>query len=92
LGKDELQRAKDHLTGRLMLGLETSDQLAGFCGGQEILTREIISPQDLIKKIQAVTVEEIISVGREIFQARKLNLAVIGPFKEKEKFEKILKL
>jgi predicted Zn-dependent peptidase len=92
LGKDELQRAKDHLTGRLMLGLETSDQLAGFCGGQEILTREIIRPQDLIKKIQAVEAEEIISVGREIFQARKLNLAVIGPFKEKEKFEKILKL
>ncbi len=92
LEKNELQRAKDHLIGRLMLGLETSDQLAGFYGGQEILTREIIGPQDLIKKIQAVTAEEIAAVAGEIFQNQKLNLAVIGPFKEKEKFEKILKL
>jgi len=29
---------------------------------------------------------------RDIFQPAKLNLALIGPFKEKEKFEKLLKI
>jgi len=88
----ELQRAKDHLIGRLIIGLETSDQLAGFYGGQEIITREILTPKETIKKIQAVKKEEIRAVANEIFQNQKLNLAIIGPFKEKEKFEKMLKI
>lgn len=92
----ELQRAKDHFSGHLMLGLETSDALAGFYGGQEILTRKIASPEELTEKIQAVKAEEIQAVARDIFQNNKLNLALIGPFSvengDKEKFEKILKL
>lgn len=88
----ELQRAKEHLIGRLIIELETSDQLAGFYGGQEIITRKTITPEEAIKKIQAVRSEEISGVASEIFQNQKLNLAIIGPFKEKERFEKILKL
>jgi len=88
----ELERAKEHLIGRLIIGLETSDQLAGFYGGQEIVTKKIITPQETIKKIQKVKSEEISGVASEIFQNQKLNLAIIGPFKEKERFEKILKM
>ena len=88
----ELQRVKEHLIGYLVVGLETSDQLAGFYGGQEIITRKIIAPKDAIKKIQAVKSEEISGVASEIFQNQKLNLAIIGPFKEKEGLEKILKI
>ncbi|PIP92296.1 hypothetical protein COW77_00635, partial [Candidatus Wolfebacteria bacterium CG18_big_fil_WC_8_21_14_2_50_39_7] len=61
-------------------------------GGQEIVTKKIITPQETIKKIQKVKSEEISGVASEIFQNQKLNLAIIGPFKEKERFEKILKM
>lgn len=88
----ELERAKEHLVGNLMLGLETSDALAGFYGGQEVIKREIRTPEEYAQKIRAVTAEEIQSVAKDIFQNNKLNLAVIGPFKDREKFEKILKL
>jgi len=88
----ELERAKEHLIGRLIIGLETSDQLSAFYGAQEIVTRKIISPQDTIKKIQKVKSEEIVSVAKEIFQNQKLNLAIIGPFKEKQRFEKAILL
>ncbi|MBI5079543.1 insulinase family protein [Candidatus Wolfebacteria bacterium] len=73
---------------------ETSDELAGFYGGQEILVKKIITPAELIKKIQAVKAEEIMAVAKDIFRNQKLNLAIIGPFgaKEKGKIEKILKL
>ncbi len=90
--KNELQKAKDHLTGTLMLGLETSDALSGFYGGQEIITKKLLTPQELAKKYQAVKAEEIMEVAKYIFQNDKLNLALIGPFKDKEKFEKILTL
>src|SRR3972149_10976201 len=36
----ELQKVKDHLIGGLILGLETSDDLARFYGGQEIIEGE----------------------------------------------------
>jgi len=88
----ELQRHKDHLIGHLIMGLETSDHLATFYGGEEILTREIITPEELIKKIQQVKSAEIIQVASDIFQNQKLNLAIIGPFEESERFAKILKL
>ena len=88
----ELARAKEHLVGTLMLGLETSSALAGFYGDQEIIEKKIAAPEEYEKKIRAVTTEEIQSVARDIFQNNKLNLAVIGPIKDKERFEKILTL
>lgn len=90
--EEELKRAKEHLTGQLILSLETSNQLAGFFGSQEILEHKIITPEELVAKIQAVTSEQIKEVAKEIMENKNLNLALIGPFKEKERFEKILKL
>jgi len=90
--QDELQRAKDHLTGGMMLSLETSDSLANFCGGQEVLTGKVNTPQELADNIQAVTSEEIMSVAQDIFRNDRLNLALIGPFKDKNEFDKLLRL
>lgn len=92
IGEKELQKAKDHITGNLLISLETSDELAGFYGSQEILTRKIVSPEEMAKKIQSVKVEEIIEIADDIFKNSKLNLALIGPFEDKGKFESILKL
>ena len=92
INEKELERAKNHLIGHLIIGLETSDQLAGFYGIEEILTRKIITPQELIKKIQEVKNGEIREIANDIFQDSKLNLALIGPFGEPARFEKILSL
>lgn len=89
---DELKKAQDHLTGGLILGLETSDQLASFYGGQEILTKKVESPRDFVKKIRAVQSNEIIKVARDIFTNKRLNLAVIGPYKKTTAFRKIVRL
>lgn len=90
--EEELQKVKDHLTGNLAIGLETSNALAGFYGGQEITLKKVLTPQEIMKKIQSVTAKQIKEVAQEIFQNNKLNLAVLGPFKDKEKFENIFKL
>ncbi|MEK7067119.1 MAG: pitrilysin family protein, partial [Patescibacteria group bacterium] len=88
----ELQRAKDHLVGGMMLSLETSDALANFCGGQEVLTGKTITPQELADNISAVTSDDIMSVAQDIFKNDRLNLALIGPFKDKNEFDKLLRL
>ncbi len=88
----ELQRSKDHLIGNLILGLETSDELASFYGGQEILAGAVDSPAKLIEKVRATTAAEIQALAKTLFKEGLLNLAIIGPYKDKAAFEKVFKL
>ncbi|RJP45852.1 insulinase family protein [Candidatus Parcubacteria bacterium] len=88
----ELRKSKDHLIGGLILNLETSDELASFYGSQEILTRKVLEPKEIIERVQAVTPEEIRAVAKRIFREGKLNLAVVGPYKRAEMLRKILVL
>jgi len=88
----EIKKAKDHIRGATLLSLESSDEVASYLGGQEILKKEILLPEEFFKKIEKVTAADLQRVARDIFRPEKLNLALIGPFKEKEKFEKLLKI
>ncbi|OIO47333.1 MAG: hypothetical protein AUJ32_03285 [Parcubacteria group bacterium CG1_02_40_82] len=88
----EIQKAKDHIRGATLLSLESSDEVASFLGGQEVLKKEILLPEEFFKKIEKITAADLQRVAREIFRPEKLNLALIGPFKEKERFEKLLKI
>ncbi|OGD24820.1 hypothetical protein A2819_01085 [Candidatus Azambacteria bacterium RIFCSPHIGHO2_01_FULL_40_24] len=88
----ELNKAKEHLEGSLILGIETSDELASFYGFQEILKREILKPEYVIKKIKDVTSDDILRVAQYILKPEKLNLAIIGPYKNEEQFASLLKI
>ncbi len=88
----ELKKAKDNLKGKMSLLLETSDAKAAFYGLQEILERRVLTTKEIYAKINKVGTNDVLRVARDIFQPQKLNLALIGPFKDKKKFEKLLKL
>ena len=88
----EIQKSKDNIKGLMAISLETSDELASWLAGQEILKNEILTPEQVFAKIDAVTSSDLSRVARDIFQPAKLNLALIGPFKEKGKFEKLMKI
>jgi len=92
IGASEVKKAKDNIKGAMRLNLETSDELASWIGMQEILRKEILTTEQIFAKIEAVTATDLARVASDIFQPAKLNLALIGPFKEKEKFEKLLKI
>jgi len=88
----ELRKAKDHIKGRAILGLESSDDLASFYGNQELFENKILTLDEKLAKIEAVTVEDVQRVAKDIFRPEKLNLALIGPFKDKKKFQNLLDL
>lgn len=90
--KDELQKTKDSLKGRLLLGLETTDSFAEYYGAQELLEDKMMTPEEYCKIIDKVTQNDILKVAKEIFVPERLNLALIGPFKDKKYFEKLLKI
>jgi predicted Zn-dependent peptidase len=88
---EELNKVKECLIGNMKLSLESTDDIASFYGGQELLKHELKSAEEKANEIRKVTAKEIQSLAKEIFQDKKLNLALIGPLKDKVKFTKILK-
>ncbi len=88
----ELKKAKDYLKGKMTLLLESSEAQASFYAEQEILERKILTPKEIFEKIEKISPSDILKVAKEIFKPKRLNLALIGPFQNKERFEKILKL
>ncbi len=91
VSEEELNKTKDMLAGRLILGLESSDELTEYYGFQEILRKKLATPDEVIAKMRKVTVKDIQKVAQEIFVTKHLNLALIGPWKDKKVFEKLLK-
>src|SRR3989338_9702037 len=90
--EEEIKKAKEFIKGRLVISLEQSDDLASFYANQWLLKDETLTPEEKLSKIMAVTADEVQAVAKEIFKPEKLNLALIGPFEDKEKFEKLLEI
>lgn len=78
----ELTKAKDYIKGKFLIGLEPSDAQAGFFGEQELLEKKILSAEERMAKIDAVTSEDIQRVATELFRSDRLNMALVGPFKD----------
>lgn len=92
VSKKELQNAKDFIKGKSVMGFESSDEVAMFFVDQEAKKKKIMTLPEIFKNIDKVTESDILRVAKDVFQNKKLNLAVIGPHKDGKKLEKILKL
>ncbi len=82
LKKEEVFKAKELLKGRLLLSLEDSQNVSMFFGNRLLLEGETLSPEELVKKIDEVEMNEIVEVAKDLFKPEKLNLALIGPFQK----------
>jgi len=87
---DEMKKAKEMIRGRIALQSESTNFLAEHFGIEFVLDRELESFDQYLKKIDAVTAEDIQGVAKELFQKNKYNLQIVGPFKSTKPFEKIL--
>ncbi len=77
----ELAKAKNYIKGKMIMKLESSDEIASFVMNQELLMNKIEKPQEIFQKIEAVTTEDIKRVAQDVFTSNKMNLAIIGPHK-----------
>ena len=76
---EELQRGKGSLKGSLVLGLEDTSGRMSRLGKGELCHGEILSPDEVIAKIEAVTLEDVHQVARETIGASPWALSVVGP-------------
>lgn len=87
---EELKKAKEMIRGRIALRSESTNFLAEHFSTEFILDGELESFNDYLKKIDAVTGDDIKKVAGELFQSERYNLQLIGPFKNTQIFEKLL--
>ena len=91
LTKSELSRAQEYLIGKWALNMEDSDTMAQFVGLRQVLLGEIETVQEMMRKIQAVTLEEVNQVARELILPGEARLALIGPYDDQDKFGELIK-
>jgi predicted Zn-dependent peptidase len=75
---DELERGKGQLKGGLVLGLEDSGSRMSRLGKTELIHEELLSIDEVLARIDAVTVDEVRRLAAEVFGRREI-LAVVGP-------------
>lgn len=92
VSKKELQNAKDYIKGKSVMGFESTDEVAMFFVDQEVRKKKIMTLSEIFKNIDKVTESDILRVAKDVFQNKRLNLAIIGPHNESKKLEKILKI
>lgn len=86
----ELNRARAYTRGRLQLRLEETGSVASWLGTGESLLPRILTVDEVIEHLEAVTVGDLLTVARRIIRPDRMRLAMLGPFRSAHRFERIL--
>ena len=90
LTEKELKKAKEFTKGHLALSLEDTRSVNSFFGIRQLLLGQIETPSEVFAKIDQVSKEDVLRVAKKIFVRSKINLAIIGPYQDKARFERLL--
>lgn len=78
IGEDELRRAKDHLKGSLMLGLESTSSRMSNLARQEIYFDHFMTLDEMLESIETVGRDQVRDIAEEFFTADNVALAMLG--------------
>jgi len=87
---DELEKARSFAKGRFTLQTESPQGLLQFGLRREVLEGGAVEPQEVLDGIDAVTAEDVQRVAQDLIGGNRFTLAVVGPFEDRERFEKLL--
>jgi predicted Zn-dependent peptidase len=79
LSASDMARTKEYLIGGILLGSENIDNLMIRLAKNEFIFERYVSYEELIAKLEKVTLDEVIDVSKRIFSAGKVSLTVLGP-------------
>ena len=91
ISAEELLRAKNYLKGTTILNLEESNNVAQFYGFKQLLNDEILSPHEVLTKIDAVNIKDLKRLAKQIFQKDQCRFALIGDFTNAKQIQQWLK-
>jgi predicted Zn-dependent peptidase len=89
--ESEMKKAREISKGRLLLRMEDSRNVAGWLGGQEMLTNHILTLDEVISIIDSITPVQLHRIAGELIATDKSCLAVVGPINDAGPLQKLLK-
>ncbi|HCW31806.1 TPA: hypothetical protein DGD59_03815 [Candidatus Collierbacteria bacterium] len=78
----ELEIAKDCFRGRLALAFDKPEEVLGSALEDTLFREKIYSPEEIMEKIESVSMEDIRSLAAEIFKKENMSIAVVGDYKK----------
>ena len=82
LTSDEVERAKGHMRGALVLGMDDPGGRMARLGRSELVHGEVLTVDELLARVDAVTVEDVSRVAKRVFAGEGAVLASVGPIAE----------
>jgi predicted Zn-dependent peptidase len=76
---EELRRAKDHLKGSIVLGLESTSSRMANLARQETYFQRFMSMDEMLRRIEEVTAEEVQALAQKFFHPRQMAVTMLGP-------------
>ncbi len=80
---EELDRARAYARGRLELRMEESGAVAGWLGTAEALLPRILTVEEVLERLDAVTADDLLRVAGRYLAPAKARMAVLGPFRSR---------
>jgi predicted Zn-dependent peptidase len=80
--EEELEAAKNCFRGRLALDFDKPEEVLGSALGDTLFREKIYSPDEIMKNIEKVTMEDVRDLASDVFQKKNLSIAVVGDYKE----------
>jgi len=75
----ELERTKAQIKGNLYLGLESVNSRMSRLGKTELTYDRVLTPEEVVEKLEKVTLEDIQRVVNNLWQPDKISLVMVGP-------------
>lgn len=76
---EELRRAKDHLKGSIVLGLESTSSRMANLARQESYFGRFMSMDEMLRRVEQVTAEEVQALAQRFFHPKQIAVAMLGP-------------
>ncbi len=89
--QEELNRARAYTIGRLELRMEDSGAVAGWLGMGEALLPDILTVDEVVERLDAVTVDDLLRVARRYLDPRLARMALLGPFRSRSRAERAMR-
>lgn len=85
----EVERAKSHVVGSTILQFEDCQTVAQSYAMGKLLQDHVETVEDKLKKLQAVSLDDVRRVAKRLVKPEDLYFALIGPYKDAGRFAKI---
>ncbi len=82
LTEDELDKAKRHLKGNMILGLESTNSRMNNIARQEISFGRYISPDEISRAIELVSLKQIKELSERLLRRNSLAITAYGPLQK----------